>query len=383
MECATTQTITAAHVIELLDTVGGRVSYDQIELALAHAAPDAGDDLYVQVLDALDQQGILVVEDLNAIAEDVDAAAEASAQEVVALLQTIRGGQDILAHPLLSLGEARRLLEIVSDGRRAKAELLLDLSQRQRAAARQRLEAAETARDELIRCNMRLVANIAYRYSRQIHHLSVEDLIQEGAIGLNRAIERFDLGQNLRLSTYATWWVRQAITRAIADQERLVRLPVHMHESLSAVRRATGALYSSLGREPNDAEIAAAMGLPAKKVALLRAQMRSVVSLDLPLGEDGSMSLCDVIASPLELAPDEAAAQGELSTCLRDLLGTLTERERQVVSLRFGLDGAEPRTLEVIGQQFGVTRERIRQIEVKALRKLRHSKRCTILQSML
>ncbi|KAB8141362.1 sigma-70 family RNA polymerase sigma factor [Chloroflexia bacterium SDU3-3] len=381
MECATTQTITAAQVIELLDTVGGRVSYDQIETTLGQIAPDGSDDLYVQVLDALDQQGILVVEDLNAIAEDADAAAEASAQEVVALLQTIRGG--LLAHPLLSVGQERRLLEIVADGQRAEAELLLDLSQRQRTAARQRLEAAASARDELIRCNMRLIAKIACRYVRQIYHLSVEDLIQEGAIGLNRAIERFDLGQNLRLSTYATWWVRQAITRAIADKERLVRLPVHVVESLSAVRRATGALYSSLGREPNDAEIAAATGLPAKKVALLRAQMRSVVSLDLPLGEDGSMSLCDVIASPLELAPDTAAAQGELSACLRDLLGTLTERERQVVSLRFGLDGAGPRTLEVVGQRLGVTRERVRQIEGKAMRKLRHSKQCTILQSML
>lgn len=377
------QIIAPAQVIALLDVAQGRVSYDQIELAMAHAAPDAGDDLYNQVLDALDQQGILVVEDLSVADADEDAEAEACAQEVMEMLRGIRGGQGILSHPLLRVGEERRLLEIVADGRRAQAELLRDASPRQLAAARQRLDAAESARDELIRCNMRLVANIAYRYARQIYHLSVEDLIQEGAIGLNRAIALFDLNRKLRLSTYATWWVRQGITRAIADQERMVRLPVHVHEALLAMRRAMGRLYSALGREPTDAEIAAATGLPAKKVAMLRAQMRSTVSLDLPLGNDGSMSLCDLIASPPELAPDEAAVQGELSTCLRSVLETLSERERQVVSLRYGLDGTPSQTLETIGQRLGVTRERVRQIEVKALRKLRGYKPMQMLQSML
>jgi RNA polymerase primary sigma factor len=279
--------------------------------------------------------------------------------------------REIGAVPLLNAEDEVRLSQAIECAREAQRSLKSadTVLRSDRYGFERAVAAGDDARRQLIQANLRLVVSIAKKYVNG--PLSLMDLVQEGNIGLMRAVEKFDYTKGHRFSTYATWWIRQAITRAIAEQSRVIRLPVHLSDALGQLRRATRQLEQSLGREPSIDEIGGVLGFPERKIRQLLQVSAQPLSLEQPIGTDGDGFIGDMVASELADAPLEIAAQRMLEQDLAEALRQLPERERTVLQLRYGLADGRRRTLEEVGVAFGITRERTRQIEAEALRHLR------------
>ena len=286
--------------------------------------------------------------------------------------------------PLLKADEEFEIAIRIEDGRKAKRDLLY-APRRKATFERQRLEALVQdgimAREHIIKANTRLVVSIAKRYmGRGVPFL---DLIQEGNLGLMKAVEKYDAHKGFRFSTYATWWIRQTITRAIADQARTIRVPVHMSDRIRQTYKATHDLEQRLGRVPTPEELAAELGLDLQKVQWILQVSWLPLSLESPVGDDEDSELGMFIEDELTPSPMQSVYQSMLKDKIDEVLGTLTPREARILRMRFGLDTGTPFTLEEVGEKFGLTRERIRQIEGKALRRLRHPRRARQLKEYL
>lgn len=348
----------------------GELSYKEIMDSLQSV--DLSAEQIDEVYEALSEMGIdivseadsgRVIDDVPTLADDSDHDAGADVDSDRALVETI-GIDDHVRMYLKEIGRVPLLT----------AEEEIELAERIE-------KHDEVAKRRLAEANLRLVVSIAKRYiGRGLQFL---DLIQEGNLGLIKAVEKFDYRKGFKFSTYATWWIRQAITRAIADQARTIRVPVHMVETINKLGRINRQLVQELGREPTIDELAEGMGMSTDRVREIMKVAQEPVSLETPIGEEDDSHLGDFIPDEDALAPAEAASAQLLREQLEHSLDTLTSREEKVLRLRFGLDDGRSRTLEEVGQVFGVTRERIRQIEAKALRKLRHPSRSKRLKDYL
>ncbi len=298
-------------------------------------------------------------------------------------IRLLRADEEIeLARKIADLLELERIRESLqdrldrepNDGEWAQA---VDMAL---PAFRYRLHQGRRAKDKMVQSNLRLVVSIAKKYMNR--GLSFQDLIQEGSLGLIRAAEKFDHEKGYKFSTYATWWIRQAITRAIADQSRTIRLPVHLYETISRIKKTTKLLSQEMGRKPTEEEIATRMEMTIEKLRFIAKSAQLPISLETPIGKEEDSRLGDFIESDGE-TPEDQVAKNLLREDLENVLDTLSPRERDVLRLRYGLDDGRMKTLEEIGQIFNVTRERIRQIEAKALRKLRHPNRNSVLKEYI
>jgi len=333
-------------------------------LQVQDLTPDEIDDIYI----AFSKKGIEIVDDPVGDAQDDDIDIELDkAEDEVEIDLSVPEGVSIDDPVRMYLKEIGRVPLLTAD---------------EEVALAKRMEAGdEEAQKRLAEANLRLVVSIAKRYvGRGMLFL---DLIQEGNLGLIKAVEKFDYNKGYKFSTYATWWIRQAITRAIADQARTIRIPVHMVETINKLIRVSRQLLQQLGREPTPEEIAKEMDINVERVREIMKIAQEPVSLETPIGEEEDSHLGDFIEDQDAPAPADAASFMLLKEQLEEVLDTLTEREERVLRLRFGLDDGRARTLEEVGQNFGVTRERIRQIEAKALRKLRHPSRSRKLKDFL
>ena len=327
--------------------------YEYLEANHIDVLRVSGDGDGIEELDDVDDSDIVLTDEHNVDMEKIDL----SVPDGISIEDPVRMYlKEIGKVPLLSADEEVELAKRMAEG-------------------------DEDAKKRLAEANLRLVVSIAKRYvGRGMLFL---DLIQEGNLGLIKAVEKFDYHKGFKFSTYATWWIRQAITRAIADQARTIRIPVHMVETINKLIRVSRQLLQELGREPTPEEIAAELDMPVERVREILKISQEPVSLETPIGEEEDSHLGDFIQDDNVPVPAEAAAQTLLKEQLDEVLDTLTEREQKVLRLRFGMDDGRARTLEEVGKEFDVTRERIRQIEAKALRKLRHPSRSRKLRDYL
>ena len=278
--------------------------------------------------------------------------------------------KEISRTPLLTFEEEKTLAAQVERGRAARDELQDGLDQRQLEALQDEIQAGELARQQIIEANYRLVVSIAKRYTGR--GVSFLDLIQEGNIGLIRAVEKFDYHRGFKFSTYATWWIRQAVTRAVADHGRTIRVPVHMYERINKLGHAKRRLAQELGRDPTPEELAHELEMPLQQIIGIKRVAQRPLSLEMPIGDEEDGHLEDFIEDEQTPPPLDTAIQRVLQEKVSAVLTSLTPREGRVIQLRFGLKDGHAHTLDEVGRKFGVTRERIRQIEASALRKLRH-----------
>ena len=334
----------------------GKITYGDLAKELDDVNPDQID----QVFDAFEEMGVnLLSDDIDDEEPDIEDLKEVEDLKLDEITDTSYEGINVDDPVRMYLREIGRIPLLTFDQE-------LDLAKRI-------LDGDEEAKKELAESNLRLVVSIAKKYvGRGMLFL---DLIQEGNMGLIKAVEKFDYTKGFKFSTYATWWIRQAITRAIADQARTIRIPVHMVETINKLIRTSRHLLQQLGREPTPEEIAAEMEIPVEKVMEIQKIAQDPVSLETPIGEEDDSHLGDFIQDDDSPAPHDSAAYTLLKEQLEEVMNTLTPREAKVLKLRFGLEDGKARTLEEVGREFDVTRERIRQIEAKALRKLRHPSR--------
>ena len=337
------------------DKAKGKITYEELAKELENTNPDQID----KVFDAFEEMGVNILNDDFEDEPDIDDLKEVENLKLDEITETSYEGISVDDPVRMYLREIGKIPLLSYD-----KELEL---------AKRILEGDEEAKQELAEANLRLVVSIAKKYvGRGMLFL---DLIQEGNMGLIKAVEKFDYTKGFKFSTYATWWIRQAITRAIADQARTIRIPVHMVETINRLIRTSRHLLQQLGREPTPEEIAKEMDMSVEKVMEIQKIAQDPVSLETPIGEEDDSHLGDFIQDEDSPAPQDAASYTLLREQLEEVMKTLTPREAKVLRLRFGLDDGKARTLEEVGKEFDVTRERIRQIEAKALRKLRHPSR--------
>ena len=341
----------------------GKITYEELAKELENTNPDQID----KVFDAFEEMGVNILNDDFEDEPDIDDLKEVENLKLDEITETSYEGISVDDPVRMYLREIGKIPLLSYD-----KELEL---------AKRILEGDEEAKQELAEANLRLVVSIAKKYvGRGMLFL---DLIQEGNMGLIKAVEKFDYTKGFKFSTYATWWIRQAITRAIADQARTIRIPVHMVETINRLIRTSRHLLQQLGREPTPEEIAKEMDMSVEKVMEIQKIAQDPVSLETPIGEEDDSHLGDFIQDEDSPAPQDAASYTLLREQLEEVMKTLTPREAKVLRLRFGLDDGKARTLEEVGKEFDVTRERIRQIEAKALRKLRHPSRSRKLRDYL
>ncbi|HTY39659.1 MAG TPA: sigma-70 family RNA polymerase sigma factor [Candidatus Paceibacterota bacterium] len=314
-----------------------------------------------EVYDALEKENIKVIETGGLI--DVTKDSEPPDAEMEHALEFERGTPDAVQVYLKEIGKTPLLNR-----------------QEERDLAKRLAQGDEEARKRLMKANLRLVVSIAKRYANRTPNLSILDLIQEGNIGLSRAVEKFDYKKGFKFSTYATWWIRQAITRALADQSRTIRIPVHMVETISKYAQTRRQMIQELGREPLPEELAAEMGMDVDKILHIQKISQEVLSIEAPVGDEEDSTLSDFIPDDKSVTPSQLAARALLRDLIRDIMIDLSERERKILTMRFGLEDGVSHTLEEVGKVSGVTRERIRQIEAKALEKIREHPKAKALE---